>query len=81
MRKTIGTCAVVLAFTALASPASANHGEIPHDCFGQYHSGAAQALGGLGEIARMWAQQPEARPDQTEQPFGLFVENRAHNCP
>lgn len=66
---------------ALAGSSSANHGDLPHNCLGAFHAAAAQALGGVGEVASTWAQDPSTRPnDQTDQPFGQFVSERAQTC-
>lgn len=66
---------------SLAGSASANHGDLPHNCLGEFHAAAAHMLGGVGEVASTWAQDPSTRPnDQTDQPFGQFVSERAQSC-
>ena len=70
MRKTMAGAVVVVAL-ALA-PAGASAAPADRACLGQFHSAAAQALGGVGGFASTIA--------KTHHPLGQTVSHEATTC-
>ena len=62
MRRLLSITFAAVALAALhAAPASASHGQQPHNCLGAFHSSAAQVVQ-LGPIVAALAGEPMLRP-------------------